>query len=256
VSRALVVDVGNTTTRVGFWDGEQVGQVQAGRTAEISIVADVEALAAPLLEEDLDPEGHEIAVCSVVPQAEALWLEWAAVSGLAAFVLSGRTPTPLENRYAQPDQLGPDRLAAAVGAARRVGTPVVVVSLGTATVVDLVSVEGRFLGGAIAAGVETGLWALAERTAGLPRMALSEPERVFGADTGRCLLAGAVHGTAALVEGIVARFQEVLGAAAPVAVTGGSARLVAPHLRVDHQVFPNLVLEGLGAIWECNRGAE
>jgi type III pantothenate kinase len=217
----------------------------------------VDTLVEPLLEElDAERGESEIALCSAVPHAEAMWLEWAARTGAAAFVVTGTTPAPLENRYARPAQLGPDRLAAAVGAVRRVGAPVIVVSLGTATVVDLVSGEGRLLGGAISAGLETGLAALAERAAALPRITPAQPERVFGADTEQCLLSGAVHGTAALIEGLVSRFQEALGGAAPVALTGGHAQLVSPHLRVEHEVFPDLVLEGAGAIWEYNRGAD
>jgi type III pantothenate kinase len=253
----LVVDIGNTTTRAGLWQAERIAHVRTGRTSELHSVADVDMLVEPLLEElDAEHSGSEIALCSAVSQAEAMWLDWAAGAGAGAFVVSGRTPGPLENRYARPAQLGPDRLAAAVGAATRLGAPVIVVSLGTATVADLISGEGRFLGGAISAGLETGLAALAERTAALPRIALAQPERVFGADTEQCLLSGAVHGTAALIEGLVSRFQEALGAAAPVALTGGHAELVSPHLRVEHEVFPDLVLEGVGAIWEYNRGAD
>jgi type III pantothenate kinase len=257
VSRVLVVDIGNTTTRAGLWQAERVAHVRTGRTSELHSVADVDVLAEPLLEGlDAEEPGADIALCSVVPQAEAMWLEWAASAGAGAFVVSGRTPAPLENRYSRPEQLGPDRLAAAVGAARRLGAPVIVVSLGTATVVDLVSGEGRFLGGAIAAGLKIELAALAEGTAALPTIALAQPERVLGVDTEQCLLSGAVHGTAALIEGMVSRFQEALGSAAPVALTGGHAELVSPHLRVEHEVFPDLVLDGVGAIWEYNRGAD
>ena len=257
MSKLLVVDIGNTTTRVGHWEEGRVAQVRAARTGEVRDVADVDALAEPLLEEcEAGGAASEMALCAVVPQAEGLWLDWAARTGVEVLVITGRTDTPLENRYGRPDQLGADRLAAAVGAARRLGAPVIVVSLGTATVVDVVSGDGRFLGGAIAAGLETGLIALAERTAALPRVTLATPERVLGADTEQCLLSGAVYGTAALVEGLVARFHETLGGSAPVALTGGHAGLISPHLSLEHEVLPELVLEGAGAIWEYNRGLE
>jgi len=254
VSGVLVVDIGNTTTRVGTWEEDRVAGVRTARTGELRTVADVDMLMEALLgDPNADQPGRQAALCSAVPEAEALWLEWAARTGVAAFAVTGDTLAPLENRYGRPEQLGPDRLAAAVGAAGRLGTPVVVVSLGTATMVDLVSAEGRFLGGAIAAGVATGLAALAERTAALPAIALADPERVFGSDTEQCLLSGAVYGNAALVEGLVSRLIEVLGGAASVAVTGGHAELISSHLRLEHQVFPDLVLEGVGAIWEYNR---
>jgi len=255
VSKLLVVDVGNTTTRLGTWEEGGLTCVRFIRSADLRSVADVDALAHALAEKAaLDLDGAGVVVCSVVPAATALWLDWGQRTGPEPFLITGRSNTPLQNRYRSPEQLGPDRLAAAVGAVRRVGAPVIVVSLGTATVVDAVSHEGRFLGGAIAVGVETGLEALAERTAALPRASLAAPERPFGGDTEECLRVGAVLGTAALVEGLAARLQGAVGEGAAVALTGGYAEIVSPHLLIEHEVFPDLVLEGAALIWEHNAG--
>ena len=255
MSNLLVVDVGNTTTRLGTWEEGRLTSVRFTRSADLRSVADVDAFAQALAEEAaLDLDATSVVVCSVVPAATVLWLDWGQRTGPEPFLITGRSDTPLQNRYHSPEQLGPDRLAAAVAAAARLGTPVIVVSLGTATVVDAVSPEGRFLGGAIAAGVETGLEALAERTAALPRVALAAPERPFGGDTQECLRVGAVLGTAALVEGLAARLQRAVAEGAPVALTGGNAELVSPHLLIEHQVFPDLVLEGAALIWEHNAG--
>ena len=82
------------------------------------------------------------------------------------------------------------------------------------------------------------------------------PLTVIGADTEACLLSGAVLGAAGLVEGLVRRMQESLGTPAPLALSGGLAALVAPHLRLpegtEHHLFPALLLEGAGRIWEFN----
>ncbi len=253
--RLLVIDVGNTTTRVGLWDGRgavehvvaNTAEVRAGEVAPADLVARVEGAGGPV-------EG--VALASVVPEAEAPWEEWAFGRRIELLDLQGDTPAPVSNRYAQPGRLGVDRLCAAVGAAGRLGAPVIVAMLGTATVIDAVSARKAFLGGAIAAGVETGLRALNVMTATLPQVLPEAPPAVIGTDTESSLLSGAVLGAAALVEGLVRRMQEALGALAPVALTGGLAELIAPHLRLPEgtecRFFPALVLEGAGMMWEYN----
>jgi len=241
VNRLLVVDIGNTTTRIGLWDGREA--VETG-------VSSTGAGCAPTL-----PDGplEGVALCSVVPEAEDHWCAYAEQHGLELLAIRGDTPAPLTNRYGQPAQLGGDRLCAAVGAVNRLGAPVIVVSLGTATVVDAVSAQREFLGGAIMAGVDTGLAALHENTAALPRVRAQSPSGPIGGNTEQCLHVGAVLGTAALVEGLVARMRAEIGPA-KVALTGGNAALVAPHLQlteeVEWAVYPTLVLEGAGLIWE------
>ena len=257
MSKLLVVDVGNTTTKAGVWEEGRVVGVCAERTSELRDVSGVDAFAAPLTggDDDARPPA-QVPLCSAVPQAEVLWLRWAEAEGAEVFVITGESETPLRNRYRRPEQLGPDRLAAAVGAARRLGTPVIAVSLGTATVLDVVSADGRFLGGVIAAGVDTGLSALAEQTAALPRVDPRGEVRLTGSDTEECMRSGAVLGTVAMIEGLVSRMESATGAGAPVALTGGYAELVGPHLRVEHELLPDLVLEGAAAIWEHNHGGE
>jgi type III pantothenate kinase len=237
VSRVLVVDIGNTTTRVGLWEGREAAEVAVFATGESGAV---EAL----------PVCDGLALCSVVSTAEAPWRAWAERNGLELLVIHGDTPAPVINRYSQPAQLGADRLCAAVGAMHLLGAPVIVVSLGTATVVDAVSAARELLGGAIAPGVDTGLAALHEKTAALPRVTAEAPRGPIGDNTEEGLRAGAVLGTAALVEGLVTRMREVVGQA-KVAVTGGNVGLVAPHLRGEGwNTYPTLVLEGAGLVWE------
>ncbi len=254
MSRLLVVDIGNTVTKAGIWEDSRLAEVSAERTSDLRDLSDVDAFAASLLEsEGVGEEDFSMALCAVVPQAQALWTRWAEGLGMETMVVTGETETPLYLQYRQPERLGADRLAAAVGAAARVRTPVVVVSLGTATVIDLVSADGRYLGGLIAAGVETGLAGLAERTAGLPRVEAAGDAPLVGATTEECMRSGAVLGAAAMIEGLVSRFEGALGEAPEVALTGGHAELVSRVLRLRHRVFPHLVLEGLGVIWEHNR---
>jgi type III pantothenate kinase len=158
----------------------------------------------------------------------------------------------LANRYRAPGQLGPDRLATAVAAAHRFGAPVIVASLGTAVVVDAVSASKEYLGGTIWVGLTPGLDALFERAAMLPHISQRPPMTPIGGDTEECLLAGAFHGTASLVEGVAARMRESVGDA-PLVLTGGDAELISSYLRAKHELALHLTLEGIGLIWEHNR---
>ena len=158
MSRLLVVDIGNTTTRVGVWDGREAVDSGSRRPPSWWPAASPRPIMTRAGETGGAVEG--IALSSVVPAAEAPWEEWAFGRKLELFDIQGDTPAPVTSRYGRPRQLGVDRLCAAVGAVGRLGTPVIVVMLGTATVVDPVNARHEYLGGAIAARVETGLKAL------------------------------------------------------------------------------------------------
>jgi len=245
VSGLLVVDIGNTTTKVGAWNGATVEAVSVTPTRE----SESRIPAAQSLD-----SGFSVAICSVVPEAEAAWLEWCEREGKPGFVVRGDTRSPLVNRYRAPARLGPDRLATAVGAAHRFGAPVIVASLGTAVVVDAVSASKEYLGGAIWVGITPGLDALFERAAMLPHISQRPPSSPIGGDTEACLLAGAFHGTAALIGGVAARMREFIGEGAPLILTGGDAELISFYLQANHEVAPYLTLEGIALIWEHSRG--
>jgi type III pantothenate kinase len=250
----VVADIGNARAKVGLCREGIVRQVAVAATPELAQALEQvdRALCSGGAEDQ--PQNVQVAFCSVVAEAEQTLTEWAAREGRAALAIRGDSRTPLVNRYRDPARLGGDRLAAAVGAAGRFDTPVVVVSLGTAAVMDAVSADGEFLGGAIAPGLQTGLRALADGTSGLPLLEPAEAGGPIGADTEGCLRAGVVHGMAAWIEGMAARMRGVVGPGAHLAVTGGDADLVAPHLRIEHSVIPGLTLEGVAAVWEHNRG--
>ena len=140
----------------------------------------------------------------------------------------------------------------AVAALRRFGGPCIVVDFGTATTFDAVSEAGEYLGGVIAPGLETSLDALTARAARLVKVDLVAPPRVIGKSTSESLRSGLVYGTAAMVDGLVARIKEELGAGAFVVATGGLAELVCRHsLQID-QNEPLLTLEGLRIVHELN----
>ena len=141
----------------------------------------------------------------------------------------------------------------AAWAAANYPLPLVTVDLGTCTTLNVVRRGGIFTGGVIAAGVETGIRALARNTAQLSAVKLKTPDHIIGKNTAECLLSGAVAGTAAMLDGIVGRIEEELGEPVTLVTTGGAARLVEPLLRHPHIHDPEMLTLGLAYLYDRNR---
>jgi type III pantothenate kinase len=162
-----------------------------------------------------------------------------------------KTGVPI--RYDDPREVGPDRIVNAVAARTRYGAPVIVVDFGTSTNFDVVSVEGEYVGGVLAPGIETSMDALFARAARLVKVDFVEPPSVIGKTTVGGLQSGVVYGFAGQVDGIVEAIRGELGVEAPAIATGGLASLITPHARTIRSVDPHLTLEGLRLVWELNR---
>ncbi len=270
----LAIDVGNTQTVVGLFDGAGVSErpragelpglrdhwrvtTAAERTPEEHYLqlSQLLALGGVRLDHVADGGGGEIeglVVSSSVPRVRAALVEMAERFFSVPLVVVGpgiRTGMPI--RYENPRDVGADRVTNAVGALDLVQPPLVVVDLGTATTFDVLSAAGEYLGGAITPGLDISMDALYAHAAALPRVALGEPRRVIGRTTVESMQAGAIYGHAALVDGMCARLEEELGELTVLA-TGGLAPLVAPHARRVDRIEPWLTLHGLRLLFEMN----
>ena len=249
----LAIDVGNTQTVFGLFEGTSLGaQFRIGTNR--SHTADELAV---LLRSLIDLELLDgMVMCTSVPQLareyQALADRWAGVDLLA---LGPGVSTGVPIRYDDPREVGPDRIANAVAARVLHGAPAVVVDFGTSTNFDVVSAAGEFAGGVLAPGIEVSMDALFERAARLPRVPFVAPERVISQTTVSALQSGLVYGFAGQVDAIVERIKEELGADdVPVVATGGLAELIAPHSRAITAIDQELTLQGLRLVWERNRG--
>lgn len=171
------------------------------------------------------------------------------------YVVGPGLKTGLAIRMDDPGQLGGELVCAAVAAKERYPLPCVVVRMDTATTMLALDGVGALRGGAVMPGVATGLEALCSRTAQLPQVELAVPAcGVLGGGSASCLQAGAVYGTAAMIDGMIDRFARALGLDAPPAcvATGQPAQLIAPLCAHPVAVDPHLVLAGLYALYRRN----
>jgi type III pantothenate kinase len=246
----LAVDVGNTQTVFGLFDGAELAEhwrvaTEAQRTGD-----ELGALIANFL----DLEGVDgICLSSTVPQLVREYEAFADRYARAELLVMGPgVRTGMSIRYDDPREVGPDRIANAVAARDRCGAPCIVVDFGTSTNYDVVGADGDFVGGVLAPGIEVSMGALAARAARLFSVDFVTPATVISQSTVGALQSGLVYGFAGQVDGIVERIRGELGSDAPVVATGGLADLISPHARTIEQVDPWLTLQGLRLVWERN----
>ena len=252
----LAVDVGNTQTALGLYDGERLVEswrvaTEADRTGD-----EIAALVVRLLElRDLGfDDVTDVALCSAVPLLVRAYQEVAERYAEAPLMVLGpgvKTGIPI--LYDDPREVGPDRIANAVAARERHGAPCIVVDFGTSTNFDAVSSAGEYVGGVLAPGIEISMDALFLRAARLTRVDFAEPRTVIGKTTVSALQSGLVYGFAGQVDGIVRRMRLELGDTAQAVATGGLADLIAPHSETIERVDPLLTLEGVRLVWGRNR---
>src|SRR4051794_5978103 len=247
----LAIDVGNTQTVFGLFDGEELVEqrrvaTEAQRTGDELVV-----LLRGLLG---GTEVDGICLSSTVPPLTRSYEELAERWPARLLVVGPGIRTGIQLRYDDPRELGPDRIANAVAARERHGAPAIVVDFGTSTNFDVVSAAGEYAGGVLAPGIEVSMDALFARAARLTKVPFEAPERVIGRSTTAALQSGLVYGFAGQVDAIATRIRDELGAAdAPVIATGGLAELIAPHASTITALDRELTLQGLRLVWERNR---
>ncbi len=251
----LAVDVGNTQTHFGAFDGERLVQHWRFATVRESTVDELGAALRNLME----LRGLGLAdlkasiISSTVPQLAPEWTQTARrYLGHEPIVVGPGLRTGMAIRYPNPSEIGADRLVNAVANRERFGGPAICVDFGTAVNFDIIDGEGCYLGGVLAPGVEISLAALTERGAKLPRIDLVPPRSVIGKSTVEAIRSGVIYGYAAMVDGILRRLLAELGRESDVIATGGLAEHIVPFSEEIDEVDELLTLTGLRSLHARN----
>jgi type III pantothenate kinase len=265
----LAIDIGNTEVTLGLFDG---GKLK--RSYRVSSETRRTADEAALLLRQIAPElsgvngaaepaakgkgarravraAHASVMASVVPPQTAIFAEAVKqLLGKAPHEVSAASAPWLPIDYRDPGAVGADRIANAVAVIERHGTPAIVVDFGTATTFDVISKDGRYLGGVIAPGVLTGAENLIRRAARLGAFEIKAPARVVGKSTEESLQSGLLYGAVGQVDAIVRLIAAETRMRPKVVATGGLAKAIASHSKTIQKVDANLTLHGLRTIYE------
>ncbi len=268
----LAIDVGNTETVIGLFgdppssaegagfaraDGQHGLAYHWRLSTSAERTPDEHAMnLSQLLElEGLSLRGTVtgIAISSSVPavntQLRRMCARW--FNDIPLTVMGPGTKSGMSILVDNPRDVGSDRIADSVGAYDLYGGPCIVVDLGTATTVEVISKDGEYLGGSISPGVAISLEALYSHAAALRSVELVTPRSVIGKTTAESIQSGVLFGFAAQVDGLCERVRQELGPA-PVIATGGLAGLIAPYSTTIEHVEPWLTLHGLRIVHERN----
>ncbi len=252
----LVLDVGNTQTVIGLFEGDRlVGHWRLTTTRERTADELRMWLKGMLELEGFHPQDVSgVALSSVVPSLTAPLRTIAAlVAGDRVVVVEPGVKTGMPILIDNPREVGADRVVNSVAGRAKYGAPVIIVDFGTSTNFDVVGPEGEYLGGAIAPGLAISTNALIGGTAALRIVEFVPPRSPIGKGTVEAIQSGAIYGHAGLVDGIMDRLVDQLGSPVTRVATGGLASTIVPHCRSVEIVDEFLTLEGLRMIFAMNQ---
>jgi type III pantothenate kinase len=252
----LTIDVGNTQTHVGAFDGPELVEHWRFSTDRQSTGDELAAMLHSLLglrDIGFDQIQGE-AVSSVVPRLVSEYRHmFDRYLKREALIVGPGTKTGMPILLENPHELGPDRLVNAVAGYDLCGDACVIVDFGTAINYDVVSRSGEYLGGIIGPGIEISIEALTSRAARLTKVEIAEPSELIGKSTDAALQSGIVYGFAAQVDGICKRLRRELGEPVTTIATGGLATVIVGFTESVDVVDDLLTLKGLRLVYERNR---
>ena len=252
----LVIDVGNTNTVVGVFDGEKLVQNWRVRTVANHTVDEYGMLIYSLYKSSkisTKSISDIIISCVVPPMLNILEPLCEKYFHIKPLIVEPGIKTGMPIQYDNPREVGADRIVNAVAAFEKYKTDLIIIDFGTATTFDYVSAKGEYLGGCIAPGIVISSEALFERASKLPRVEFKKPKTIIAKDTISSMQAGIMFGYAGLVDGIVERMKAEVKSNPKVIATGGLAVVIAPETKSIEVVDENLTLEGLRIIHLKNK---
>ncbi len=254
----LTIDIGNSNICFGVYDGEELKFTARAKTDAQRTETEYAVFLDNIFRlRNFDARSLTgAAISSVVPSLTRVFTDAVKLIGdIPTVVVGPGVKTGLNIRIDEPASLGADLVCTAVGAAEAFPLPAIILDLGTATKITVITKNRDFIGGAIMPGVLISLGALSGSTSLLPSIGLGTGKvKVIGANTVDCMLSGAILGTAGALDGLIERYKAELGEVPTVVACGGLAPGIVPHCKTPIQIMPNLLLDGLLSIYRRNIG--
>ncbi|MEW5895237.1 MAG: type III pantothenate kinase [Candidatus Omnitrophota bacterium] len=270
----MAIDIGNTNTGIAVVEGKRVlkrESVETGAGTGCYEKRVIKAFSALVSEERLHGKtgrakrekrnikqsltnaNTAIAaaiICSVVPKATTVVARCVKkVFDIVPEVVGKSIIVPIDNQYAQPKQVGQDRLVCAYAAVELYGSPAVVVDLGTAITVDAVSLKKEYLGGMIVPGIRLSAEALYDKTALLPKVEICKPNHLIGKTTEESILSGIFYGYGEMIKGLIGLLSKQLKQKPSIVVTGGYSDLMKKYVsRYRCFVDKDLIYKGMASL--------
>ena len=252
----LAIDIGNTNIVIGCIKDDDIcfkARIATDRTRTsdqygVEIKNMLEAYG--IRKDDIS----DCIISSVVPPVfNSVKTGVIKVIGKQPMVVGPGLKTGLDIHVEVPSQVGADRIVIAVAALAEYKAPLILMDMGTATTIEVVEPDNKYMGGVIFPGVMVSLDALTSRAAQLPGISLDKPKHVIGKNTVDCMRSGMMYGTAAMIDGLVERIEEELGHKATLIATGGLAQFITPLCKREVILEKELLLKGLNILYKKNK---
>ena len=251
----LTIDIGNSNIVLGGVCGDEI-VLEARLRTDATKTSDQYCVDLKILMDVYDVKSEDIEgviIASVVPQVlNSLQTAIKKLTGKQCLVVGPGLKTGLNIRLENPSQTGADLVVGAVAALREHKPPMIIIDMGTATTMTVLDETGALIGGCICPGVKISMDALTERTALLPGLQLDAPKKAIGRNTIDCMRSGIMMGTACMLDGMVERMEQELGAKTTVVATGGIAKFVVPMCKTAMVYDKDLLVKGLAALYREN----
>lgn len=249
----LTIDIGNTSTTIGIFDGQELKDTWSIASEHHRSDDEIGILLMNLLQLHSYLNKVDAAViCSVVvPLTERYRNALKKYLKITPFVVSNKNISLLEFNVDFPEEVGADRIVNAFAAYSLYKTNCIVVDFGTATSFDIVTEDGKFQGGVIAAGMKLQAESLKTHTSKLPLIKIEAPKNAIGKNSIDAMLSGTVRGHACMVDGMLEACEEELCVPVKVIATGGYSEIIAKYMKRKFDcINPWITLEGLRLIHE------
>ena len=252
----LTIDIGNTNIVIGGFIGDELTFVariatNANKTEDEYATKIKSILTLHNVEKN---ELKGAIISSVVPPLNNVMKRALKLAfDVDSIMVGPGIKTGINIHCDNPASVGADLICACVAAHHIYGSPSLVIDMGTATKIMYMDDNGAFSGASIIPGVNIALKALASDTAQLPQISLEAPKSVIGKNTVDCMRSGVVYGNAAMIEGMIERYNEETGKKLKAYGTGGLSETILPHCKYDITIDKDLVLKGLNILYNKNK---